>query len=109
MSRRATATQARALALRRKHRPCGRYSTFVKFVRILILVLLTVLLPVRGAVAAAMLCPGEASTMGTAATAGHGEHDMHADHDMEVQHSATHDHSHWAASDESPLGGHATA
>jgi hypothetical protein len=81
----------------------------VKYLRTLILVLLTVLLPIRGAVAAAMLCPGEASTMGAAATAGHGDHDMHADLDMEVHHAATHDHSHGAASDESPSGGHATA
>ena len=81
----------------------------VKYLRTLILVLLTVLLPVRGAVAAAMLCPGESSTISTAATAGHGHHDMHGDHDMEVHHAAVHDHSHGAASDESPSGGHATA
>jgi hypothetical protein len=81
----------------------------VKYLRTFILVLLAVLLPVRGAVAAAMLCPGESSEIGTAASAGQGEHDMHAGHDMEMHHAATHDHSHGAASDESPSGGHATA
>ena len=80
----------------------------VKYLRTFILVLLTVLLPIRGAAAAAMLCPGEASTISTAATAGHGGHDMHAEHDMEVHHAAMHDHSHGAALAESS-GGHATA
>jgi hypothetical protein len=81
----------------------------VKHLRTFILVLLAVLLPIRGAVAAAMQCPGEASTISTAASAGHGRHDMHADHDMEVHQVAPHDHSHETASDESPSPGHATA
>jgi hypothetical protein len=81
----------------------------VKYFRSFIVVLLTVLLPIRGAVAAAMLCPGEVSMIGAAATVGHGGHDMHADHDMEVHHAAPPDHSHGPASAESPAGGHATA
>jgi hypothetical protein len=81
----------------------------VKTLRTFILVLLTVLLPVRGALAAAMLCPGETTTIGTAATAGHVEHDMHADHAVDMHHATPHDHSHGAGSDESSPGGHATA
>jgi len=56
----------------------------VKYLRTFILVLLTVLLPIRGAVAAAMLCPGEKATVRTFAPAGHAEHEMHAGHDMEA-------------------------
>jgi len=81
----------------------------VKHLGTFILVLLTALLPVRGAVAAAMLCPGEASTISTTAAAGHGGHDRHAGHDMDRHHTATHDHSHGPASDDSSSRAHATA
>jgi len=53
----------------------------VKTIRIWLLVLLAVLLPVRGAVAAAMLCsPANAGDHShVSAVAGHHEHDAHAD------------------------------
>jgi hypothetical protein len=81
----------------------------VKSLRTFILVLLTVLLPIRGAVAAAMLCPGEKAMASTFAAAAPPEHDKHASHGMQAHHSATHGHAHGGASDESPSDGHATA
>jgi hypothetical protein len=81
----------------------------VKYLRTFILILLTVLLPIRGAVAAAMLCPGQKATASTFAAAAHPEPDTHAGHGMEAHHSATHDPVHLHASDESPSGGHAAA
>lgn len=54
----------------------------MKHLRIIILVLLSILLPVRGAMAATMLCP-DGERMGTAAVAeavGHDDHSMHAGH-----------------------------
>jgi hypothetical protein len=81
----------------------------VKYFRTFMLVLLTVLLPIRGAVAAAMLCPGKASTVSTLAVGGHTEHEMHAGHGMEAHLSATHEHSHSDAPDESSAGAHSTA
>lgn len=84
----------------------------MKYLRTFILILLTVLLPIRGAVAVAMLCPGEAATISTVADAGHGEHeqpDQRASHETAAHHTATHDHAHGDASDESSSGGHTTA
>jgi hypothetical protein len=85
----------------------------VRYLRTFILVLLTVLLPIRGAVAAAMLCPGEKTMLSAFAAAGHPEHEMHVGPGMEAHHSATHEHSHGHphedASDESPSGGHTSA
>jgi len=47
----------------------------VKFARVCILLVLAVLLPLRGAVAAAMLCPmGESSVQGESATHHQGDH-----------------------------------
>lgn len=51
----------------------------MKSFRILVVLLIAFLLPIRGAVAATMLCsdPGEAAQL----AAMHGDHAMHADHD----------------------------
>ena len=59
----------------------------MKRFRILILVLMAILLPIRGAVAATMLCPGGEGS-GRAAVAGaHGHHDMHSDHAASHHHA----------------------
>ena len=80
------------------------------YLRTLILVLLAVLLPIRGAVAAAMLCPGEAVTIGVVAVAEHGHHDMHAGPYMDAHHTAAHDHhSHGHPSNGSPSDTHQSA
>jgi hypothetical protein len=81
----------------------------VKYLRTFILILLAVLLPVRGAVAAAMLCPGESMTIATVVVAEHGHHDMHAGQDVQSHHTATHDHSHGHPSNDSPSGTHQSA
>ncbi len=81
----------------------------MKYFRTFILVLLTVLLPIRGAVAAAMLCPGGMETSTAAPAAGHGHHDMHAGQDIDAHESATHEHSHAYASDDSSSDTHAGA
>jgi hypothetical protein len=73
----------------------------VKQLRTFILVLLAVLLPIRGAVAAAMLCPEGVETNAAVAVAGSGHHEMHADR------SASHHHdSSGSATDDSSSGGH---
>ena len=64
----------------------------MKHLRIVILVLLALLLPIRGAVAATMLCPEGEGTSETPVVAEYGHHDMHADHDMHVDHPAAHHH-----------------
>jgi len=65
----------------------------VKHLRIFILVLLAVLLPIRGAVAATMLCPDAAGTGAAAVVvAEHGHHDMQAGHEMHAEQSASHHH-----------------
>lgn len=52
----------------------------MKHLRIIILIMLSILLPIRGAVAATMLC-ADGEELGTAAVvAEHDGHDMHADH-----------------------------
>lgn len=81
----------------------------MKYLRTFILVLLTVLLPIRGAVAAAMLCPGGAETSSAVPDAGHGHHDMHAGQDVDAHGSAMHDHSHAHGSDVSSSDTHAGA
>jgi hypothetical protein len=81
----------------------------VKYLRTFLLVLLTVLLPIRGAVAAAMLCPAKTATVSTAADAGHGEHEMRGGHDIDAHHTAVRDHSHGEAPHDAASGGHATA
>ncbi len=100
------------------HGPGSRATSPVKHLRLLLLVLLAVLLPIRGAVAAAMLCPGTAATL-HAADAGppvvHGH--QHAGQDMAAQpaahhaahHAATHGEAHGAAPDSATPAGHAAA
>ncbi len=98
------------LPLRCTHRPPARQSSFVKYLRTIILVLLTVLLPIRGAVAAAMLCPGGMGTSSAIpATAQGHHHDMHAAQDLGANESATHNHSHAHVSDDSSSDAHAGA
>lgn len=101
----------RELVLRCTHRPSVRQSTPVRHLRSFILVLLTVLLPIRGTVAAAMLCPGEATTIGAGMNTVHGQHDVQGEHGDVAEHQAAHDHashSHGDASTETGSGGHAT-
>lgn len=52
----------------------------MKHLRIIILVMLSILLPVRGAVAATMLCSDGEGTGTAAVVAGHDDHDVRADH-----------------------------
>lgn len=70
----------------------------MKHLRIIILVMLSILLPIRGAVAATMLCPDGEGTGTAAVVGGHDDHDMHADHQMHADHSSAHHH----ASEEAP-------
>ncbi len=70
----------------------------MKLLRIIILVLLAMLLPIRGAVAATMLC-SDGEVPGTpAVVAGYDDHDMNADPQMHADHSTAHHH----ASEEAP-------
>ena len=75
--------------------------------RTFILVLLAVLLPTRGAVAAAMLCPGGMNTDTTVVVSEHGRHGEHLDHGTPVDHSASHSasHEHYSVSHELTHGG----
>ena len=82
----------------------------MKHLRTFILILLTVLLPLRGAVAAAMLCPGGTATVGAEMKAAHGAHAGQGANGAAADHEAIHDHSnhaHGDASDETS-GGHET-
>jgi len=71
----------------------------VKHLRIFVLVLLSVLLPLRGAVAATMLCAGGAQTQSAATAAGHGHHRMQPDHGRHEHHAAPHGHANNPAPD----------
>jgi hypothetical protein len=67
----------------------------VRSFRLIILVLLCVLLPVRGAMAATLLCPGGAGASVAAASAAHAHHavhDHHAEGTMAADHAAHHPH-----------------
>lgn len=79
------------------------------YARTFILVLLAVLLPIRGAVAAVMLCPGDAAATGAVAVAEHSHHDMHAGHDVGAHQMATHDHHRGDPSAEASSGTHSPA
>ena len=59
----------------------------MKRFRILILVLMAILLPIRGAVAATMLCPEGEGTESATIVAVHGHHDMHSDHGASHRHA----------------------
>jgi hypothetical protein len=80
----------------------------VKHLRTFILVLLAVLLPIRGAVAATMLCPEGEGTDTAAVVAQHERHDMHADHEMHVGNAASHHHASADAPNDSSAGEHPT-
>jgi hypothetical protein len=73
----------------------------VRSFRLIILVLLCVLLPVRGAMAATLLCPGGAGAPIAAASAAHAHHAMH-DHHAEGTMAADHAAHHLHASPEVP-------
>ena len=60
----------------------------VKTIRTLLLVLLALLLPIRGAVAAAMLCPPAAAGMDHHAMMANTDHDEHVGHQHADDHSA---------------------
>ena len=81
----------------------------MKQLRLFILILLSVLLPVRGALAATMLCPEGEATGTAVAVAGHEHHELQSDPAPHADHSAAHHHAGEAAnSDESPSGEHPT-
>jgi hypothetical protein len=65
-------------------------SFIVKIVRIWLLVLLAVLLPIRGAVAAAMACPNESTPMHQHAPSSLDHRTMGHDHLMGVAHHHVH-------------------
>lgn len=79
------------------------------YLRAFILVLLTVLLPVRGAVAAAMLCPGGMQTSSPAAATVIAHHDAHGGHVVDAQPSVSRDHAHEHFSDETSSDSHVGA
>ncbi|KQW37753.1 hypothetical protein [Rhizobacter sp. Root404] len=60
----------------------------MKHLRIIILVLLSILLPVRGAVAATMLCPDIEGTLTGAVSAEHDDHGLHADRSLAHHHAS---------------------
>jgi hypothetical protein len=80
----------------------------VKHFRIFILVLMSLLLPIRGAVAATMLCPEGEGPSTAAVVAEQGHHDMRADHEMHADHAASHHHDTGATHDDSSSGEHPT-
>ena len=72
-----------------------------------ILVLLAILLPIRGAMAATMLCPDGEGPSSAAVVAEHGHHDMQADQEMHADHSSPHHHASGdAPNDDSSSGEH---
>ena len=80
----------------------------MKRFRILILVLMAILLPIRGAVAATMLC-AEGEATGTATVvAEHQHHDMTAGQEMRADRSASHQHAGGDAAGDSSSGKHPT-
>ena len=77
----------------------------MKHLRVFILVLLAVLLPIRGVMAATMLCPEGVGSNLTLIAPVHKQNDMHTGHDMHSDHSAAHHHSSTDASDDSSSSG----
>ena len=81
----------------------------MKRLRIFILVLLAILLPIRGAVAATMLCPEGEAPNSAAVVAVHDHHGMQADHEVHVDDSSAHHQAHEEApDDDSSSGEHPT-
>jgi hypothetical protein len=64
----------------------------VKHLRIFILVLMAILLPIRGAVAATLLCPEAEAPNSTAVVAVHEHHHMQAGHEMQADHASMRHH-----------------
>lgn len=89
----------------------------VIYLRTFILVLLATLLPIRGAVAAAMLCPGTTQSGHPATAMAHDHHDMNPSHGVELRgeptdvpaHVPAHDHSQAHGPDDTSAAGHADA
>ena len=84
----------------------------MKHLRILILVLMSILLPMRGVLAATMMCPGgegpDAAVV-VAEPGHHGHPEMQADHEMHADHSQVHHHAgEGVPDDESSSGEHST-
>lgn len=77
----------------------------MKHLRVFILVLLAVLLPVRGAMAATMLCPPGEDASSAVGVTPHDHHDTQPDHDMPADHAAHH-HNEDVPDDASPSGEH---
>lgn len=77
----------------------------MKIFRAFIVILLAVLLPIRGAVAAAMLCPGGSAANSIVVAGDDGAHALHAAALAPPCHGAGHGHSHSG----SPGGEHAAA
>jgi hypothetical protein len=77
----------------------------VKNLRLFIVVLLAILLPIRGAMAATMLCPDGERPSSAAVAAEHGHHDMQADHEMLADHSTLHQHASGDAPDDDSFSG----
>jgi hypothetical protein len=71
----------------------------VNHLRIIILVLLSILLPIRGAMAATMLCPDGEETSTATMVVGMEDHGMQTDHQMHADHSTAHHHASDEASD----------
>ena len=65
----------------------------MKNLRVVILVLLALLLPIRGAMAAAMLCPGEGSGAGAVVAVEKGDVAMPAEHGLPNEQPTAHHHS----------------
>jgi hypothetical protein len=72
----------------------------VRYLRIAILLLMSILLPIRGAVASTMLCPEAAGTAAATVVAAHSHHDVHAEHEMRADDPALHHHASGVASDD---------
>lgn len=72
----------------------------MKHIRTIILVLLSILLPIRGAVAATMLCPEEEGASTVAMVVGHDDHAQQADHQMHADNSPVHHHAGEGAPDD---------
>ena len=64
----------------------------MKNLRVVILVLLALLLPIRGALATAMLCPGEGSGAGAVVAIEDGDMSMPAEHGLHAAQATAHHH-----------------
>jgi hypothetical protein len=91
---------------------CEPTVPHVKKLRVVILVLLALLLPIRGAVAAAMLCPGDGSAPSSAVAVEQVHVAMPVEHGLDEERATAHHHSSDGAAsdhDASVSDGHPTA